>query len=166
MASTHFAKASRCGCSRETYCSRHGDSYGHNHLQRRQTTKSNASVDSSNSIKQRYQIQSVHFNMARLQEHATFLRLLANSKSAMQRKLITTATKDQIDTLSEIALNFLKGIIPIQPHQFAKLKQSAKKLRHLASQGMSAKRREMLLTRKGEFLKSFSTLLIPLLVKV
>ena len=103
--------------------------------------------------------------MARLQEHATFLRLLANSKSAMQRKLITTATKDQIDTLSEIALNLLKGTIPIQPHQFAKLKQNAKKLRRLASRVMSAKRRKML-TRKGDFLKSFSTMLIPMLVKV
>ena len=59
----------------------------------------------------------------RLDRNAHFLRLLFYSR--LKKKLIEHATKDQVDTLSELALNVLKGTIPLESRQFHKLKRHA-----------------------------------------
>ena len=84
---------------------------------------------------------------SRLDRNAHFLRLLSSSKPRLKKKLIEHATKDQVDTLRELALNVLKGAIPLESRQFNKLKRHAHKLRRLARKRGSVKRRKQLLVR-------------------
>ena len=84
---------------------------------------------------------------SRLNRNAHFLRLLSSSKPSVKKKLVEHATKDQVDTLSELALNVLNGVIPLESRQFNKLKRHAHKLRTLARKRGSVKRRKQLLVR-------------------
>ena len=63
----------------------------------------------------------------------------------MKKKLVEHATKDQMDTLSELALNLLSGVIPLEASHYNKLKRHAQKLRALAKKKGSMKRRTQLL---------------------
>ena len=95
-----------------------------------------------------------------LDRNAHFLRLLFSSKPSLKKKLIEHATKDQVDTLSELALNVLKGTISLESNQFNKLKRHAHKLRSLARKRGSVKRRKQLLVRnqRGGFLPLLAAL--------
>ena len=84
---------------------------------------------------------------SRLDRNAHFLRLLSSWKPRLKKKLIEHATKDQVDTLSELALSVLKGTIPLESRQFNKLKRHAHKLRRLARKRGSVKQRKQLLVR-------------------
>ena len=84
---------------------------------------------------------------SRLDRNEHFLRLLASSKPSVKKKLVQHATKDQVDTLSELALNVLSGVIPLEARRYKKLKRHAQKLRALAKKKGSVKRRKELLVR-------------------
>ena len=69
-----------------------------------------------------------------------------------------------MDTLSELALNLLSGVIPLEANHYKKLKRHAQKLRTLAQKRRSVKRRKELLVRnqRGGFLTVLAGLLAPL----
>ena len=93
-----------------------------------------------------------------------FLRLLASSKPSVKKKLIQHASRDQMDSLSELALKLLSGVIPLKANHYKKLKRHAQKLRTLAKKKGSVKRRKDLLVRnqRGGFLTVLAGLLAPL----
>ena len=100
-----------------------------------------------------------------MHRNAHFLRLLASSKPNVKKKLVQYATKDQVDTLSELALNLLNGAIPLQPRQFNQFRRHAQKLRTLARKKGSMKQKKRLLVgrnQRGGMLPSLLPLLISL----
>ena len=101
-----------------------------------------------------------------MKRNRDFLKLLSTSKPSSRRSLVQHASRDQIDTLSEIALNLLNDNIPTRPTQSNRLQQYARQLRHLARRKGSLKGKKALLTRnqRGGFLAALASILAPLAI--
>ena len=72
------------------------------------------------------------------------------------------ATKKDIDAVSEIALNTLKGNLKIAPAHFKRLKKSQKALRCLASKKLGLQKKKNILKQYGGFLPA----LVPIAMGV
>jgi hypothetical protein len=66
--------------------------------------------------------------------------------------LIRIASPDNINAISELALNTLKGNVKLNLKQKSKLKKFKKSLRKLANKRFSVKSRKSLLLQEGGFL--------------
>ena len=87
-----------------------------------------------------------------------YINLLAQSKTPNRRKLLADwATKQDIDAISEIALNTLKGNIILTPQLYKKLRKNRNILRSLASKNCSFCKKRKIIGQQGGFLP----LLIP-----
>ena len=94
--------------------------------------------------------------MERLSRNSLFLTQLKKTKHPTAvKKLISRATKDQIDSISEIALNMLKGNVAISPAHLRVLKKYSNPLRALTKKRTSLRRRKQLLNQGGGSLASF-----------
>lgn len=92
-----------------------------------------------------------------------FLNLLAESKTPKRRRILTDwAQKPDMDALSEISLNTLKGNIKLSPKMFQKLKRHKKALRTLACKKASLAKRKKIVKQQGGFL----SFLIPTALSV
>ena len=92
-----------------------------------------------------------------------FLKLLSESKSPKRRKLLADwASKRDIEAVSEIALNTLKGNIKLAPSHFKKLKRKQKALRCLASKKLGIQKKKQILKQHGGFLPA----LVPIAMGV
>jgi hypothetical protein len=89
-----------------------------------------------------------------------FLKQLHSCKRGQRKKLLKAASKDNIDALSEVALNTLIGNIPLKSDDIRKLKRHREKIRQLAHHRTSSKKKKILLVQQGGFLP---LLLTPLL---
>ena len=89
--------------------------------------------------------------MQRLRRQLPFLRsMLQEANRSKRQELLQHANADQIDAVSELALNFLKNKIPVTPPTLAKLRPYKKVLRDLGRRQHSVKkRRAWLIQQKG-----------------
>ena len=85
----------------------------------------------------------------RVAKNKHFLDALQQVEEKHRKKLIKGATTEQINTISEVALNILQGNIPLKEHHKKKLNQHKKSLRALASKGVSAKKRKKIINQHG-----------------
>jgi len=93
----------------------------------------------------------------RIHRNRDFFQSLLKCTKKQRDKKIKAATKDNIDALSEAALNTLKGNVPLHSALKSKLKRHCTKIRNLAHKGISRKKKKLLLVQEGGFLP----LLIP-----
>ena len=93
--------------------------------------------------------------------HASFILTTAFNALSSQT-LVQNATKDQLDTLSELALNLLSGVIPLEANHYNSPKRHAQKLRALAQKKGSMKRTKQLLVRGGFYLSWWRWLRPPI----
>jgi len=76
--------------------------------------------------------------------------VLKEANRKKRRELLHHANSDQINSISEVALNLLKNRIPLTPQIMAKLRPHKKALRTLAQRRQSLKkRRELLMQQRG-----------------
>lgn len=88
-----------------------------------------------------------------------FLNLLAKSNTPRRRRLLTEwADKADMDALSEISFNTLKGNIKLSPQMHKKLKRYRGAIRTLASKKSSLSKKKSVVKQHGGFMSS----LIPL----
>lgn len=89
--------------------------------------------------------------MQRLQRQAPFLRAVLREADANKRKqLLQLANADQINTVSELVLNVLKGNAPRSRYTIQRLRPHAQALRQIAKQGSSIKqRRQAMMNQTG-----------------
>lgn len=89
--------------------------------------------------------------MERLQRQAPFLRAVLREADANKRKqLLQLANADQINTVSELVLNVLKGNAPRSQYTIQRLRPHAQALRQMAKRGSSIKqRRAAMLSQTG-----------------
>jgi hypothetical protein len=73
---------------------------------------------------------------------------------------------DNINAISEIALNTLRGNVPLKKAQKNRLRKFKSKLRQLSQRGLSAKRRKLLLVQEGGVLPVLLTPLLSVLAGV
>ena len=78
--------------------------------------------------------------------------------------MITPANRRQIESISEIALNLLKGNIFIPKSSFERLKSYKDKLLYLTQKKPSLKQKKEVLNQKGGFLPVLAGLVAPLAV--
>lgn len=97
------------------------------------------------------------------QRNQTFLQQVLKSNPIKRKKLIKTSSIDNINALSEIALNTLKGNLKLTPLEIKKLKRHRKHIRKIAKRSISAKQKRNILIQKGGFLP---LLLTPFLAAV
>ena len=90
--------------------------------------------------------------MQRLRRQLPFLRSVLQEANRFKRQdLLQHANADQINAVSELALNLLKNKIPITPPLVAKLRPYKKVLRDLGRRQHSVKkRRAWLVQQKGQ----------------
>ena len=94
--------------------------------------------------------------MSRLKIHKPFLQSILREANHHKRQVqLERANKDQINAVSELVLNSLKGNIPVSPHVVRKLAPYKDTLRELAKRKPSAKVRRALLSQQtgGNFWK-------------
>jgi len=93
----------------------------------------------------------------RIARQTPFLKLLYSCSPIQRKSLIQYVDNEQLTALSQIALNILRGNIPITRAYKKKLKQYKEVIRSLASRRVSR-------SRKKETLLKFHAV-IPLLIK-
>lgn len=79
------------------------------------------------------------------------------------KKHVLNATKDQINSITEIAVNTLRGNIPFTKRAKNKLQQHKESIRALAKPKLPLKKRKELITQEGGFLPA---LLTPIIVSL
>jgi hypothetical protein len=85
----------------------------------------------------------------RLGRHEETIKLLSSSKPGVAKAIIEKGDKDLILCLSEIALNVLKGNVPLRPQHKAKLCKHKTALRTLVKKSTSIKGKRRILQRGG-----------------
>ena len=78
--------------------------------------------------------------------------------------MITAANRGQIESISEIAHNLLKGNILIPKSSIERLKPYKDKLLYLTQKKPSLKQKKEVLNQKGGFLPALAGLVAPLAV--
>jgi len=96
----------------------------------------------------------------RVKRNIDFLTVLAKCNKKQRKALLEHCDKDLILTLSEIAINVLKGIVNLTSAQKAKLRRYRKQLRALADRQLPLKH------KKRHLLQSGGSLLLTLLPPV
>lgn len=81
-----------------------------------------------------------------------FLKSLNVCKKRDIDVILAKATKDQLDSITEIARNTLKGRIPYTQSSLKKLKRHKNTIREIAKKSISLKKKKQILKQKGGFL--------------
>lgn len=89
--------------------------------------------------------------MKQLRQHRVFLESILREANAKRRQvMLDHASKDQINTISEMVLNLLKKRVPITTQTYSKLKKYKSVLREIGKRKKSLKRRRAyLVSQKG-----------------
>ena len=108
-----------------------------------------------------------HHMSARIKRNALLLRALYKATPQKQKDILIHASPDLIQALCEIALNLLKGNIPLNPVQYRKLKKQKKIIRLLADKKTGLKRKHHVLKNQtGGFIGAILSAAIPLLASL
>ena len=95
-----------------------------------------------------------------------YLSLLANAKDRKRRKaLLEIATKNEIDSLSEIIWNLVNGKVRVSPSKLKQLRKVKKHLHHLTNKRLSYKKRKNILMKTPQQ-GGFLTALLPVALSV
>lgn len=103
-----------------------------------------------------------------MRRNARYIRFLARASQARKRQLLASAPDDLIDSLSEGALNVIKGKIPLTKAKLNRLRKHRKQIRELADpKNNISRRRALLLSRqRGGFLGTLASVLIPTIASI
>ena len=85
----------------------------------------------------------------RIQKHMTALKHLCRCGPKKRKEILKRGGRNIKLCLSECALNILKGNVPLNKKQFAKLKKHRKSLQNLSKKNISNKRSQQLVQRGG-----------------
>lgn len=100
----------------------------------------------------------------RIKRNAVLLKALYDASPQKRKDIIAHCSPDFLQALCEIALNLLKGNIPLSNCQYAKLKRQKKIIRLLADKKTSLKRKHRALKKQtGGFILPLLSAAVPLL---
>lgn len=100
--------------------------------------------------------------MSAIVSEKDYLTLLGKAKRKRRNLLIETATKREVNAISEIVNNVLRENIQIKATEIAKLRRHRKQLRLIASRSVPIKDKKVLIKQTGGFLAT----LIPIALSV
>lgn len=85
----------------------------------------------------------------RVKRNLDFLTVLAKCNKKQRKALLAHCDKDLVLTISEIAINVLKGIVKLSSSQKARLRRFRKQLRTLADRKVSLKHKKRYMVQTG-----------------
>ena len=100
--------------------------------------------------------------MKKITRNKDFLITLSKCKNKMKKAMLSNATKDQLDSICECALNINNGNVPLNPTQFKKFKPYRKTIKKLIDKKINKKEKINQLIKTGGFLN----LLIPAIASI
>ena len=101
---------------------------------------------------------------ARIKRNAPLLTALYHATPKKRKDILSHGSPDFIQTLCEIALNLLKGNIPLSPSQLKKLKRQKKAIRLLANKNVSlTSKRQTLKKQSGGFILPLLAAVVPMI---
>ena len=109
-------------------------------------------------------VEKRNTRLSKLKSHLPFLCTCFKGHGKQRRDMITAANRGQIESISEIALNLLKGNILIPKSSFERLKPYKDKLLYLTRKKPSLKQKKEVLNQKGGFYQHLPDSLHPLLL--
>ena len=86
---------------------------------------------------------------ARIRRNIPLLEKLYKARAAGRRVILNNAGPDFLNALCEIALNILKGRIPLTHRQYTQLQRQSSGIRIFASKRTSIARKKRLVNQKG-----------------
>ena len=92
------------------------------------------------------------------------LKVLADANPKLKKAIIKHAPPGLVIAISEIALNLIKGVIELTPHQKRRLSQYKKELLSLAKKNVSVGKKRKILVQKGG--SAVLAALIPLVLSL
>ena len=98
---------------------------------------------------------------SKVNQHLPFLCTCFTSRGKQRKVMISHASKGQIEAISEVALNLLKGNIMVPSSSFKRLKPHKAKLLHLTRKTPSLKKKKEVLNQQGGFLPALASLIAP-----
>ena len=101
---------------------------------------------------------------SKMRQHLPFLCTCFKSQGKQRRDMISTATRGQMEAISEMVLNLLKGNIIVPNASFTRLKPHKAKLLYLTRKKPSLRKKKQVLNQKGGFLPALVALIAPLAV--
>ena len=86
----------------------------------------------------------------RMERQAPFLKsVLQEANQHKRQELLRMANADQINAISKLVMNTLRGTVPRSRHTITLLKPHAQSLRAMAKIAHSVKRRAIMMAQKG-----------------
>ena len=100
----------------------------------------------------------------RIKRNAVLLKALYHATPQKRKDIIAHCSPDFLQALCEIALNLLKGNIPLSASQYKKLKSQKKIIRLLADRKTGLKRKHQVLKKQsGGFIFPLLSAAVPLI---
>lgn len=78
-------------------------------------------------------------------QHKSILKTMYNAKDDQRKALLQHVANDVVKSISEIALNIIKGIIPVTPREKEQLRGWKEQLKKLSNTSPSFKKKRALL---------------------
>lgn len=102
----------------------------------------------------------------RLRRNWELLKALVKATPTVRKTILRDASSDLISAIGEIALNILKGRIPLKEHQKNILKKWRKAIRKLSDKTMPIKKRKRVVNQSGGFIGALLGFAIPLITSL
>ncbi len=102
----------------------------------------------------------------RLCKNLPLLKLLYNASSKQWSVILQSASDQLILTLCEIALNVLRGTIPLNNAQFRRLKKRKEEIKYAASKKINVERKKRMINQRGGFLLPLLSVAIPFITSL
>lgn len=102
----------------------------------------------------------------RLRRNLTLLKMLVTASPQHRKAILCTASDDLVAAISEIALNTLKGNVPISERQFQVLKKKRHIIKKLSNKRTSLVSKKRLVKQSGGFIGALLGIAIPLITSL
>ncbi len=102
----------------------------------------------------------------RLCKNLPLLKLLYKASSKQRRVILQSASDQLILTLCEIALNVLRGTIPLNNAQFRRLKKRKEEIKYAASKKINVEKKKRMINQRGGFLLPLLSVAIPFITSL
>lgn len=91
---------------------------------------------------------------------------MVKATPAARKSILRNASTDLISSIGEIALNILKGRIPLKKRQKNILKKWRKAIRKLSDKTLSIKKKKSIVNQSGGFIGALLGFAIPLITSL
>ena len=100
---------------------------------------------------------------ARVKRNLALLKHLIKTPPRQRKAILCAASDDLVAAISEIALNTLKGNIPLSPQQVRVLRKKRGLIKKLSNKKIPLRRKKHLVKQSGGFLGPLLSFAVPLL---